>query len=692
VSRRRARGSNPRAAPAPRAPASARAAAAWTRSTIVAAVAAGLVPLGVYLATLSSTVNGGDSGEFITVAWVRGVAHPSGYPLHTLLAMPMTWLPVGSVPWRVSLLSALCDAGAAVLLFRAVVLLVGDLAAGLLAAGAFAFAPLIWPYAITAEVFALNNLFAAGLLYWSARALCEATAASGTSLRTLYLAAFWMGLGLSNHHTLVFYAAPFGLLLVALAGRRLLRARTAATLAGCAAAGFLPYLYLPLAGLRPAPVTWGDATTVQGFLTHFLRREYGTFRLADETVGSAGSLSARLRLFVQAVGRSTLYVAIPLGLAGLGALRCAGPVRRFVAFWLGALAFYVVVFCALANVRLDDPLHVFMQERFWQQGLVVVAALCGVGLAELGRLVGARAWRWVAWPVAVALPAALVLVHLPAMRAHGNTIVRDYGEAVLRSAPERALLLVTGDDLIGSVRYLQQVEGVRPDVRVLPTGLVPLTWFRHVAAATMPDVVLPPAPFSFRQFLDANLPRRPVVVCNRLPWLRTLEEAYALWPGGLVEQVMPRGHEPEVGSWARDVEASFARFDPARAEPFGPWTWEHGLATLYWKDYERFGTTLVRLAARRHDDVAVQEATIRVLERLATRSTAPPMLWRNLGVAYQLLARTRPEARAPMVHAWRRYLETNPTGDAAVGDIRRLVEEAERDLRAASGSGSARAR
>ena len=666
--------------------------ATWTPSAILCALAAGLVPLALYLFTLSPTVNGGDSGEFITVAWVHGVAHPSGYPLHTLLARVMTLLPLGSVAWRVGLLSALCDAGAAVLLFRAVVLLGGDLAAGLLAAGLFAFAPLIWPYAITAEVFALNNLFAGGLLYWSARALREAAAGQETPLRTLCLAAFWMGLGLSNHHTLVFYAVPFGLLLVALAGRRLLRVRTAGALAGCAAAGFLPYLYLPLSGLRPAAVTWGDPATLSGFLTHFFRREYGTFRLADETVGSAGSLGARLALFAQAAARASLFVVAPLGLAALAAMRLAGPVRRFVAFWVAALAFYVVVFCALANVRLDDPLHVFMQERFWQQGFVVLAALSGVGLAEIGRVVGPSVWRWGAWPLALVVPAALVVVHLPAMRMHGNTLVRDYGEAVLRSVPAGGVLLVSGDDLIGSVRYLQQVEGLRPDVRVLPTGLVPLPWFPKLAATTMPDLVVPRGSFTFRQFLDVNLPRRPVLVANRMPWLRTLEEAYALWPRGLVEQVLPRGQEPELGPWARDVEESFARFDPARTEPFPPWSWERGLGTIYWKEYERFGASLVRLAARRHDDAAAQETTVRVLERLAARPGVQPVVLRNLGVAYQLLARTQPDARAPMVKAWRRYLATNPANDPALGDIRRLVEEAERALTAAGGSGSARAR
>jgi hypothetical protein len=352
------------------------------------------------------------------------VAHPPGYPLHALLSKLLTFLPLGTIARRVNLLSALCDAGAALLLFRALTLLTGDRAAGLLAATAFAFAPLVWPYAITAEVFALNNLFAAGLLYWSARAFRE-DAGGGVPLRTLYLATFWLCLGFANHHTLVFFGLPFGVLVLALAGRRLQQPRVVAGLAAAVVLGFLPYLYLPLAGLRPAAVTWGDTTSWSGFLHHVLRREYGTFRLADESVGSAGALWPRFALFWKAAAAGSFYAIVPLGLAALTAPRRRGPARWFVGLWVVALLFYLIVFCSLANVRLDDALHVFMQERFWQQGLVVVAALLGVGLAEGGRALGPRGGPWLRWPVAAALPLALVLVH-------GTERAREHARARLR--------------------------------------------------------------------------------------------------------------------------------------------------------------------------------------------------------------------------------------------------------------------
>lgn len=50
----------------------------------------------------------------------------------------------------------------------------------------------------------------------------------------------------------------------------------------CFAAGLLPYVYLPISSyLSQARWTWGDQTTLHGFLTHFLREEYGTFNLVN---------------------------------------------------------------------------------------------------------------------------------------------------------------------------------------------------------------------------------------------------------------------------------------------------------------------------------------------------------------------------------------------------------------------------
>jgi len=135
----------------------------------VAAAAVGIIVLGVYVCTLAPTVAGGDSGELITAAYTLGVVHPPGYPLYTLLAKLFTLIPLGTIAWRVNLFSAVCAAGAGTLLFLAVARWSGNLWAALVSASLFAFSPHVWPHAVTAEVFALNNLFIAGLVYLTVR-------------------------------------------------------------------------------------------------------------------------------------------------------------------------------------------------------------------------------------------------------------------------------------------------------------------------------------------------------------------------------------------------------------------------------------------------------------------------------------------------------------------------------------------
>ena len=72
-----------------------------------------IAALALYLHSLAPTItmaNGaGDSGELASTAYTLGIAHPTGYPLYTLLGYVVSNLPVGEVAWRVNALSALAN-------------------------------------------------------------------------------------------------------------------------------------------------------------------------------------------------------------------------------------------------------------------------------------------------------------------------------------------------------------------------------------------------------------------------------------------------------------------------------------------------------------------------------------------------------------------------------------------------------
>ncbi|XP_022426198.1 transmembrane protein 260 isoform X3 [Delphinapterus leucas] len=344
---------------------------------VFAAVAA------VFTLTLPPSVPGGDSGELITAAHELGVAHPPGYPLFTLVAkLAIILFPFGSVAYRVNLLCGLFGAVAAALLFFTVFRLSGSYAGGILAAGVFSFSRLTWQWSIAAEVFSLNNLFV-GLLMALTVHFEEATTAQERS-KISKIGAFCCGLSLCNQHTVVVYVLciiPW--ILFRLLKEKELSLGSLLKLGLYLSAGLLPYVYLPISSyLHQARWTWGDQTTLLGFLTHFLREEYGTFSLAKSEIGSSMS-----EILLSQVTNMRTQLSFNIQALAVWANICLVRKNRqnssLVWLFTGMFCIYSLFFAWRANLDISKPLFMGVVERFWMQSNAVVAVLAGIGLAAL---------------------------------------------------------------------------------------------------------------------------------------------------------------------------------------------------------------------------------------------------------------------------------------------------------------------
>ncbi len=120
--------------------------------------------LAVYALCAPRSIAFEDDGGFIMASYYWTGAHPPGYPLYVLLAKPFTWLPVGSVAYRVHLASGFFGAAACAMLWWVARGMVSTHAAAYAAALGFAFSPVFWSQAIIAEVYTLNALLFFSLL------------------------------------------------------------------------------------------------------------------------------------------------------------------------------------------------------------------------------------------------------------------------------------------------------------------------------------------------------------------------------------------------------------------------------------------------------------------------------------------------------------------------------------------------
>lgn len=123
-----------------------------------------LAALTAYAATLAPEWMDSDCAEFYTQAVKLGYAHPTGYPVYLFLAKAATWLPIGQIPCRVNLLSAIAAAAATGLMYlfgRLLTLRRWPPTAG---AVALAVSPTFWSQAIIAKVYTSGIVFMLAVL------------------------------------------------------------------------------------------------------------------------------------------------------------------------------------------------------------------------------------------------------------------------------------------------------------------------------------------------------------------------------------------------------------------------------------------------------------------------------------------------------------------------------------------------
>ncbi|TAM62442.1 DUF2723 domain-containing protein [bacterium] len=435
-----------------------------------------LVPLMLYLASAGGYPAFWDTGELQTVPYILGIAHPTGFPLFTLVGWAFSHaLPLGSVAWRINAMCALAVAGGAWMLWRVAVRLGAFPPLALLAAWWFAFGEVVWTRAIRADV----HDFA---LFLGALAIaCALEYRLEGDPRMLRWCALWLGLGLANH-PIALWSIP-GLVLLVVARERLPSARV---LTGCAAivgAALALYAYLPIrsalvtaAGLDPAHVLPGvdggflwdynHPSTWHGLLAEVSGSQFG----AGSTFGAALRLSAYpaaavywLQAALTEFGRDGMVLAT-IGLVVLA-------VRDWrAAVGVGVAAFAAVPF-AVAFRDVEGDVARYFLLSFWMTGVALACFLPATWFTRGGMAERVSAWL-------VLLFAALAGWH--ALHANGSISQQrnDHGaqsviDTVRASTPGDAVVVAPWMDAtaLGYAAYVERSLGRRIIVSAWPDDI-----------------------------------------------------------------------------------------------------------------------------------------------------------------------------------------------------------------------------
>lgn len=475
----------------------------------------------VYLRTMRPSFGWGDSAELTTAAYHLGIGHSPGYPTYMLLGYLFSHLPIGTVAFRMNLMSVFFGALAIALSYFVFRHIARTRLGAILGAAAFAFTATIWDLTTEAEVYTLHAAFVAAII------LCLLDWARCGKPRPAWIALL-CGLSLGNH-ALTALLLP-GILIFAVwqKGLRHLRWQPIAFAAFAFLLGVSVYSYLLIRGPANAPPNINNPHTLHDVYIHITAPCYRDIMFKAPPLQVAG----RLWVYGARLKREVSWAGIVLGLVGLPLLWRR---ERKLTILLILLAAPTIFYAA--NYSIFD-IYCYFVTSYW-----VWCALIGVG-GEFAVALGCRLLqklqgrqdslgpglrRALVGAVALVLPFWLLTGHWKMVDASHDREPEKFARATFSLVEKNSLIL--GDWwAIAPLGYLKHIEGMRSDVTLSPA------------------FSLSTKEASERHLERKFLRRFPAVYATEVLTygMNELRKRYLLVPQGPVSRVMVDGPQPEL--------------------------------------------------------------------------------------------------------------------------------------------------
>lgn len=418
----------------------------------------------VYLHNLTRDVYSGDIGDIVTAAYAIGVPHPPGYPLITLLGIFFIRLPLSIPPvTKVALISAIASFTGLIIYYKFAYKITKSIFLSILSTSILGFSYLFWLQAEIPEVFGLNSFFVIIILYLTYLFYDKQTD------KRLYLLAFFLGLSLTHHHTILFIFPAVAIVLLRNIRFIFGKKKRIFLMLFFGMTGILPYLYVPIAASRNPLINWDNASNIQNFINLILRKDYGGF-----ATGIINQVPVTVKLVhVQAYLKSLItnysYQIIFLAIIGIISFLRKKPVL-ITALLIGFLfsgPFYVFYGANMATSSAGFGII----ERFYLLSSIVFVFFVPFGLIGiiniLDRYLSIQLYSYLLIGYFLIVPYFLFVYNFPKTNLSstqiGNTLARD----TLSSLPKGSILFVSGDTGTFSTWYIHYVLGERNDIHII---------------------------------------------------------------------------------------------------------------------------------------------------------------------------------------------------------------------------------
>jgi len=441
-----------------------------------ASLFASIVSFAVYLTTMCPTVDVTDAGELATVATTLGIAHPTGYPLFTLLGRCVVMIPLGAEEiFRLNILAAIETAVAAGV-FLLLVMSFFDasktfparkrnplnesekLIVAVSTSLTFAFSTTVWLQSTSVEVYSLHILLLVLTCLFFIKGVEEQMSTDSSISRFLFFFAFVLGLSFTNHMTTILLAPAFLYLYFSSLGFRRESFIRLVKLAPTFCLGLSLYFYLLIRSSSRPPLDWGHPSTLERLIWHVSGKQYQVWMFEGWNLAQK-----QLAGFFRNLPSEFQWVILIILLIGM--FQVATSSKKLFVFLMLLLTTSVAY---AVNYQIHDINSYFL--------LTYLALACFIAYgirSAVSLIAGNRFKRSIIVGLTLLLPIAQFLNNRKSADSSHNTLARDVCLDVLNNVEQNSVVITTlWDYFVSPAYYYQIVKGVRRDVTIIDKSLL----------------------------------------------------------------------------------------------------------------------------------------------------------------------------------------------------------------------------
>ena len=460
----------------------------------------GVIVFVVYLITMAPGIIQIDSGELAAVASLPGIAHPTGYPLFTLIGFIFTKLFFfTSKIYALNFLSNLYTLGGFFFIYGINKLLLKNIInerpvekkgkkkssvaksfddneiklIAIISALTLAFSKTFWLQSTSVEVYSLHILLITATLYFFLKAYFIDTANREhtlvkVNLKPWLLFAFFLGLSFTNHMTTILVLPAMAYLYFDKFGFNKFSLKNILIMLIPFFLALSLYLYLPISASNNPPINWGNPIDWEKFKRHVMGWQYQSWIFS-----STESASKQFKYFLSIYPIEFAYIGLIFILSGLFKL-----FKTNKKIFLFTILLFIT--CLLYSINYDiNDIDSYFLLAFISSGFIMTFGFYFIAEKFLKHSIY----------LLTLVPLLLLVMNFEKTNQSDNSQFQEYTQSVLDTAEKNSIIIsYLWDFFISPSYYLQFVENKRKDVIVIDKELVRRSWYFNQIKTNYPEI------------------------------------------------------------------------------------------------------------------------------------------------------------------------------------------------------------